>query len=187
MVTKDDPMCSDIPFLQWQGKFEEGVLVTIYGMLKTMHNTSIKEGWNTYMHNSDENLRQTYQANLKLIACDLVLWLMVGFAAILLGDWADEEEKEARRTGHLADAGEATFAGFLYKTVYNSKLDAAWWESIFSISMDFNPFVVTYIGNEAAALGNFLTGDASFADTMVKSFSAARQIRPMFTFLDQEE
>ena len=63
----------------------------------------------------------------------------------------------------------------------------AWWESIFNVSMDWNPFVVSYIGNEAKAIGNLLTGDASFADTIVKSFSAARQVRPIFTFLDQEE
>lgn len=113
-----------------------------------------------------------------------MLWAMIGFAATLLGDWADEEEKEARKTGHLEDAGQATFANFIYRTVYNSKLDAAWWESIFNISMDFNPFAVTYIGNEAKALGNFIVGDASFADTLVKSFSAARQMRPIFTFLD---
>lgn len=187
LVPEGDPNCSDTPFLQWQGKFEEGVLVTIYGMLKAMHNTSIKEGWNLYVHNSDENLRKTYQSNLWLAFCDIMLWAMIGFAATLLGDWADEEEKEARKTGHLEDAGQATFANFIYRTVYNSKLDAAWWESIFNISMDFNPFAVTYIGNEAKALGNFIVGDASFADTLVKSFSAARQMRPIFTFLDQEE
>ena len=116
-----------------------------------------------------------------------MLWLAIGGAALLLGDWADEEEKEAKKSGHFDDAAYAAYAGFIYKTVYNSKLDAAWWESIFSISMDFNPFAVTYVGNEAAALTNFLMGDASFADTIVKSFSAARQLRPIFTFLDQEE
>jgi hypothetical protein len=116
-----------------------------------------------------------------------MLWMAIGGAAALLGDWADDEEKEAKKSGHFDDAAYAAFVGFIYKTVYNSKLDAAWWESIFNISMDWNPFAVTYIGNEAATLTNFIMGDASFADTIVKSFSAARQIRPIFTFLDQEE
>lgn len=53
--------------------------------------------------------------------------------------------------------------------------------------MDWNPMAIAYVGNEAKAIGNFVTGDASFADTIVKSFSAARQVRPIFTFLDQEE
>jgi hypothetical protein len=112
------------------------------------------------------------------------MWLLIGGAALLLGDWADEEEKEAKKSGHFDDAMRATFAGLVYKTVYNSKLDMAWWESIFNVSMDWNPFVVSYVGNEASAIANFITGDASFADTMVKSFSAARQVRPLFTFID---
>ena len=187
LVPEWDENRSDTPFLQWQGKFEEGILVTAWGMLRAMHNTTIKEGWNLYMNNEDENLRKAYQSNMKLLICDFMLWLAIGGAALLLGDWADEEEKEAKKSGHFDDAAYAAYAGFIYKTVYNSKLDAAWWESIFSISMDFNPFAVTYVGNEAAALTNFIMGDASFADTIVKSFSAARQLRPIFTFLDQEE
>lgn len=187
LVTEDDPNCSDTPFLQWQGKFEEGILVTLWGMAKAMHNTSIKEGWDLYMNNKDESMRKAYKANLKLAFCDFVMWVLIGGAALLLGDWADDEAKEAKKTAHIDDVFAATFAGLAYKTVYNSKLDMAWWESIFDVSMDWNPFVVSYVGNEAAALGNFLMGDASFADTMVKSFSAARQIRPVFTFLDQEE
>lgn len=187
LVPKWDENRSDTPFLQWQGKFEEGVLVTMFGMLKAMNNTSIKEGWNLYMNNADENLRKTYKSNLKLLACDFLMWLLIGGAALLLGDWADDEAKEAKESGHFDDALYAAYAGLVYKTVYNSKLDMAWWESIFNVSMDWNPFVVSYIGNEAKAIGNLLTGDASFADTIVKSFSAARQVRPIFTFLDQEE
>lgn len=124
---------------------------------------------------------------MKLLICDFLLWAIVGGAASLLGDWADDEEKEAKESGHFDDAAYAAFTGLVYKTVYNSKLDAAWWESIFNISMDFNPFAVTYVGNEAKALTNFIIGDDSFSDTIVKSFSAARQLRPIFTFLDQEE
>ena len=184
LVYEGDENCSDTPFLQWQGKFEEGVLVTMFGMLKAMHNTSIKDGWNLYMNNADENLRKAYKSNLKLLACDFLMWLLIGGAALLLGDWADDEAKEAKESGHFDDALTAAYAGLVYKTVYNSKLDMAWWESIFNVSMDWNPFVVSYIGNEAKAIGNLLTGDASFADTIVKSFSAARQIRPIFTFLD---
>jgi hypothetical protein len=146
----------------------------MFGMLKAMNNTSIKEGWNLYMNNADENLRKAYKSNLKLLACDFLMWLLIGGAALLLGDWADDEAKEAKESGHFDDALYAAYAGLVYKTVYNSKLDMAWWESIFNVSMDWNPFVVSYIGNEAKAIGNLLTGDASFADTIVKSFSAAR-------------
>jgi hypothetical protein len=60
LVPEWDENKSDTPFLQWQGKFEEGILVTAWGMLRAMHNTTIKEGWNLYMNNEDENLRKAY-------------------------------------------------------------------------------------------------------------------------------
>ena len=175
--------------MQWQGKFEEGIIVTFWGMLKEMHNTSIKEGWNKYYHGEgiDENMAKAYKANLKMAFADFAMWILIGGAAALMGDWADDEMKEAKKSGHLDDAMAATWANLAYRTVKNSSLDFAWWNSIFDISMDWNPFAIAYIGNEAKAIGNFMTGDASFAETMVKSFSAARQLRPMFTFIDQEE
>ena len=187
LVPEGDPTCSDTPFLQWKGKFEEGVLVTVWGLLKSAHNKSWKEGWNDYWNNQDENLRKAYQSNIKLLVCDLIMWALIGGAATLLGDWSDDEQKEAKKSGHFEDAAYAAWVGLIHKTVYNSSLDFAWWNSIFEISMDWNPMAIAYVGNEAKAIGNFVTGDASFADTIVKSFSAARQVRPIFTFLDQEE
>lgn len=124
---------------------------------------------------------------MKLLVCDFIMWLVIGQAALLLGDWSDDEKKEAKKTGHFDDAAYATWTHLIYKTVYNSSLDFAWWNSIFEISMDWNPFAISYVVNEAKAINNLIIGDASFADTVVKSFSAARQIRPIFTFLDQEE
>jgi hypothetical protein len=188
-VPEGDENASDIPFMQWQGKFEEGIIVTFWGMLKEMHNTSIKEGWNKYWKGEgiDENMAKAYKANLKMAFADFAMWILIGGAAVLMGDWADDEMKEAKKSGHLDDAMAATWANLAYRTVKNSSLDFAWWNSIFDISMDWNPFAISYIGNEARAIGNFMVGDASFAETMVKSFSAARQLRPMFTFIDQEE
>lgn len=187
LVTQDDANCSDVPFLQWQGKFEEGVLVTLWGMGMAMYNTSIKEGFDSYWNNIDENLRQTYQANLKLLVTDLVMWSIIGGAAVLAGDWADDEYAKSKKSGKFEDAMYATWANLVYRTIKYSSLDFAWWNAIFEVSMDWNPFSISYIANEFNNIGRFITGDDSFADTMVKSFSAARQLRPMFTFIDQEE
>lgn len=187
LVPEWDENKSDVPFLQWQGKFEEGVLITAYGLLKTAFKTSWGDAWNSYWNNTDENLRKAYRANLKLGLCDFLLWAIIGSAANLLGDWADDESKKAKKSGHFEDALGATFAGLIYRTVYNSSLDTAWWHSIFDISMDFNPFAFTYIGNEAKVLTDFIFDDNTFSETIVKSFSAARQLRPIFTYIDQEE
>ena len=152
LVPEGDPTCSDTPFLQWKGKFEEGVLVTVWGLLKSAHNKSWKEGWNDYWNNQDENLRKAYQSNIKLLVCDLIMWALIGGAATLLGDWSDDEQKEAKKSGHFEDAAYAAWVGLIHKTVYNSSLDFAWWNSIFEISMDWNPMAIAYVGNEAKAI-----------------------------------
>lgn len=52
--------------------------------------------------------------------------------------------------------------------------------------MDWNPFAISYIGNEVKHISNLMMGDEKFVDTIVKSFSAARQIKPMFDLIKAE-
>ena len=112
------------------------------------------------------------------------MWSIIGGAAVLAGDWADDEYAKSKKSGKFEDAMYATWANLVYRTIKYSSLDFAWWNAIFEVSMDWNPFSISYIANEFNNIGRFITGDDSFADTMVKSFSAARQLRPMFTFID---
>jgi hypothetical protein len=79
----------------------------------------------------------------------------------------------------MSDAISATWANFLYRTVKSSGLDFAWWKAIFDITMDWNPMSIAYLGNEVAILSNFIFGDEEFSDVVIKSFSAARQVRPI--------
>jgi hypothetical protein len=105
----------------------------------------------------------------------------------MLGDWADDEEKEAKKSGHMSDAFTATFANLCYRTFKNSSLDANWISAIFDVSMDWNPFATTYLVNECKTLWNFITDDATASETLIKSMSAARQIRPILQCLNPEE
>ncbi len=188
-VPESDPNCSKMPFMQWQGKFEEGVIVTIGNFLNELRNTgSWKQAVDSMFGlNSDPELRKVYQANIKLFFSDLIMWILIGGAAVALsGDWADDEIKKAKESGHMRDAISATFADLAYRTIRYSSNDFAWWKSIFDISMDWNPMAISYLTKEFSYIGDMLTGDATFSDTVVKSFTATRQIRPIFDCLQSE-
>jgi len=171
--------------MQWKGKFEEGIAVTMADAIMqaagALGRGSITDAYNAiknkfiYNDNVDPELTKAYRSNLKMLLSDMFIMVIIGtFIAGSLGDWADEEEKKAKKSGHLSDAFRATFANLVHRTVKNSSLDANWVSAIFDVSMDWNPFATTYLANEAATLWNFATGDESAADTLVKSFSAAR-------------
>lgn len=180
-VPESDPNRSDVPFRQWKGKFEEGVILTLAGIMNDIRTMGWKEMLEArFGEDADPELKQVYLANIKLLITDLVMWGVIGMGATtMLEDWADDEEKEAKKSGHMADAIDATWAKFIHRTIKSSGLDFAWWHAIFDISMDWNPMSISYLANEIAILSNFIFGDEEFSDVVVKSFSAARQVRPI--------
>lgn len=188
-VPESDPNCSSVPFRQWKGKYEEGVILTIAGMLNDMRTNGFKNMLEMrFGENADPELKQVYIANLKLLFTDLVMYGIIGFGAtMMLGDWADDELKKARKSGHMDDAMQATLASFIHRTVKSSGLDFAWWKAIFDISMDWNPMAISYMANELAAIANFIVGDIEFSDLAVKSFSAARQVRPIIECISNDD
>ena len=47
--------------MQWHGKFEEGILVTLWDMAKLAYQKhSLKDAWNEKWNNADEDMRKTY-------------------------------------------------------------------------------------------------------------------------------
>ena len=186
LVSENDPNCSKVPFMQWKGKFEEGVLITLVSLaIDTYQNKSIRQAWNNkFGANVDPELKKAYESNIKLLFTDLVMAAIIGgLVAGALGDWADDEEKEARKSGHMDDAIMATAVGLLYRTINNSAMDFLWWNSIFDISMDWNPMSLVYFGNQLNLVSEVFTGEADAVEVAVKSFSAARQVRPILECL----
>ena len=100
--------------------------------------------------------------------------------------WKDDLIKEAKESADATDAAIASAANIIARSINNSRLDFNWFKSIFEPSMDWNPFAVSYMANEAKHIYNYVTGDQEFSDIIVKSFSAARQIKPMFDLLKVE-
>ena len=117
---------------------------------------------------------------MKLFWCDLFLVFFIGQLAALAKLWADDLIDENKKDPSLSLAMGATFGNIVQRSVKNSGLDAAWWSAISEPAIDWNPFALTYIANEAKQVSNLIVGDKSFTDTIVSSMSASRQMRPMF-------
>ena len=98
----------------------------------------------------------------------------------------DDLADEAKQTKDAGDAASAAAFGLLAKSLRNSSLDFMWWDSIFKPTIEWQPFSFGWAQQEYENISAWVTGDASFFKTVGKSFGAARNIKPIFTYLDQQ-
>jgi len=85
---------------------------------------------------------------MKLITTDLLGMLLIGsILGGLLGGLADDEIKNAKKSGHMEDAMAATALNLMAKTVKNSALDFNMIDSLFGFVGDWNPFSISYATN----------------------------------------
>lgn len=186
-VEEGDPRASQIPFMQWKGKFEEGVLITLWDIIKRTkeHHGNIKQAWKEKVNGDD--LSKLYVSNIKLLISDMLGFILIGgLLSALLKGLADDEIKKARKSKHFEDALTATGANFLYKTVHNSALDMNFLSSIFETSVDWNPFSLSFMSSQVSNIWDMAIGDQSFSKTVCGAFSATRQFRPIFTCLESQ-
>lgn len=186
-VSESNPNRSDVPFMQWKGKYEEGIILTLAQLVMEVYHTGSTKGVFESMAQGDEDLVKTYKSNMKILIYDLLMAFIIGgLFASLLSDWVDEEEKDYKKHSNMSTALMLTFANLCYRTVKNSSLDFLWPKAIFEFSYDWNPFSLNFATSEVKNIANLITGDASFVQTITKSMSAARQFRPIFQLLEEE-
>ena len=141
--------------------------------------------WN----NPDHNLRIAYRSNLKQLAYDLVMLVVIGnIASYLLGDWADREEEEWRKDkGDQAKAMDFMMANFIFKTFDNSFRDFNMFASIGDPLADWQPFSFATLWDTSSRMWDAAVGDEEFSRTILRSFAAGRLAMPMFDSLTYEE
>lgn len=190
VITTDD---TGIPVLQWQGDYAEGVFVTLMGIAKEVWNnddkslggmmTTIRE---KFINNPDENYRRCYVQNLRILAFDACAAIMLGALCLGLSIVYDDLEDEAKKSEDLTDAILADMFGLVYKTFNYAKLDFFWWDSIFSPTIDWNPFAFSYLTNAAEQVFEVATGDKNAFAAFAESWGVARQNKPLFRYLAQQ-
>lgn len=189
LVFEDDPNCSKVKVQRWKGQWQEGICATLWKLGEGAVNGRLASEWDDLWNNPDENLRLAYRSNLKQIAYDLVMLFVVGnLVSFVFGDWADDEEDEWRKDkGDVGKASEYMMANFLFKTFDNSFRDFNMIASIWDPMLDWQPFAFNTLWSNASRIGNAALGDGDFARSIVTSFSAGRQISPLYDSLTFEE
>lgn len=148
--------------MQWKGKFEEGALVTLCNIVRdsVFGTHTLKEAWDSKWNANDPDMQKAYRSGIKLMMTDFIMLLLFGFIATgLLGDWAEEEKKHAKKTGNLGDAGVATFANIAHRTMKNASADFNWIKSIFDVTLDANPFALASLARTASSVADMVMGD----------------------------
>lgn len=182
-----------VPVLQWQGDYSEGVFVTLTSICREVWNNDDKSFGgmlqtikDKFTHNPDENYRRCYITNLKLIAYDTIAAILLGALCMGLKLVYDDLDDEAKKSEDLNDVILADMFGLFYKSFNYAKLDFFWWESIFSPTIDWNPFAFSYLTNAVEQVMDVATGDKNAFMAFADSWGLARQNKPLFRYLAQQ-
>lgn len=189
LVYEDHPNCSQVKVQQWKGQWQEGIMATLWKLGAGATQGRFREEWDELWNNPDENLRIAYRSNLKQLAYDLIMVCVIGnLVSYTLGGWADDEEDEWRKD--KGDTGKATdymMANFLFKTFDNSFRDFNAFSSIWDPMLDWQPFAFNTLWTNTSRMWDAATGDKDFSRSVLTSFSAGRQISPIYDSLRFKE
>lgn len=190
LVFDDHPNSSQVKVQQWQGRWQEGIMATLWKLGSGTVNGRFKEEWEELWNNPDENLRTAYRSNLKQLVVDLVTVAIIGnLASYVLGDWADDEEDEWRKDkGDTGKAMNFMMANFLYKTIDYSFRDFNMLSSILDPVVDWQPMAFSTLWNSGSRIwDSVVSEEGDFSKSVLQAFSAGRLVSPLYDSLTFEE
>lgn len=183
-----------IPFVRWQGQFQEGIMVTLAHMFQDIrhsNNSSIlgrfKEVHDRYYNHPDKNLRRAYRNNLRQALTDILAWLLIG---CLFGPALEDAAKD-----YMKDNGNETFQDAALNSintvgahiVTTSGADFNAFKSVFGIGVSWTPFSFQMLSRVISNMGMVLGGDKSFYDAIVTSSAATRSTKPIWDYIKGDE
>lgn len=181
-----------IPFMQYKGQFQEGILVTLVGFGKMLYNNR-GNGWaafidtmNYYWNNPDENLRRAYRNNIKQAWTDLLAFFLIGCMVGPALEQAAKDYYHENENDTFDEACENALFNLGANLVVTSSKDFQAFSSIFGIGLNWTPFSVRTYTRLIQNAGNVVSGDKSFYDAMVNTFAATRSVRPVFDYIGDE-
>lgn len=165
-----------VPYLVWQGQYQEGIFVTLAGIVKETYKTkSLIGAYKSYVNNEDKNLRTAYRSNLSQLWYDLLMMLLLGvFVAPAL-------QKAAK--GHVKEVGNENFAdacvnNALMNSVQMLKTstdDFFFINTIFlNRGMQWTPFALKTLSNTVSRISSCISGNTDMYDTLVKINATGR-------------
>lgn len=178
-----------VPFMQWQGQYQEGILVTAMSMVNDVFkgdaegNHSVSDVWDKYYNNADPNLQRAYRNNLKQLFYDLFMLLFVGMlvAPALLN--ATNE--------HIKATGNKSFENaFMNNCMLNTAEmfssaadDFNMVHSIFGRGAQWTPFAIQSADRTLTNISKMITGNKDLYDGAVNMFASTRSQQPIMDFI----
>ena len=184
---------TDVPFVQWRGKFQEGIIMTIMHELLEAKDNITEEGLikginTTYkeLQNTDDWESYYRRNNLKQFVYDVLAYLIFGavIASILKAN-ANNLKIEAKKNQDLGLAVGASMAYIAYRTCSNAASDFNFFDGILSpLTVSVSPFSFNWWTNTSKNALNTLFGDKTFIQGLSNSMAVTKQFKPILDVID---
>lgn len=175
-VPEGDKNASQIPYMVWQGDFNEGIMLTLYNMISAK---SIKQ----YLEIDDERLRKAYRANWRQFWYDMSMTLIFGsmVANRIVDNYAKGKIKEHKNP--LAQFGYNTFSSILSASL----MDFNPIESIGGRGMNWTPFALSQVSKIWTNWVRVLDSESSTVmDGLINTFGVTRTFKYPLQYIDDE-
>lgn len=182
-----------IPFTQWKGQWQEGIILTVSKSIRGMFKDSEVDwynpftwlgGYNRYIQTLDPSVQKAYRNNIRQMWMDLLGLFLIGtLLGGLLADKDKELIKNAKDSGELSDAAFASLFNVGYRSIVYSADDFNAWKSVTGPIFDWNPYASTQISNIIKRVFNASTGDKSMFQNITNTFAATKTVSPIMTYL----
>lgn len=168
------------PFYQWEGQWQEGVMLTLSDMVKSMWDQkSFIKGFQSKWDETDIKLQNAYRSNIKQFGYDLIMFALIGsILGALLGDWLDELKNENRKNRDFTVGLGIAAANIAVMSVKNSFLDLNFIDSVGSPIGQWTPFAFEWGTRTLSNWWNVAIGDEDFWDGVVKTSGGLKQMKP---------
>ena len=190
LVKEGEPGNSGIKVQKWEGQWQEGIILTLSKFVDSwITHKSFKAAWHDIVDVEDVNLRTAYRSNLKHILLDIFFAVVVGnlFAA-LMDPWKEEAKKKSNKDqDDMGLAAQYAAVSLVADSFEHSFMDFNFLESIFSPTMDWQPFAFSSLQRLAENVSDYITTDQSFASTIANSASVLRQAKPIIKCIGYNE
>lgn len=181
------------PFYKWEGRFEEGILLTFTKVLNDLvvgsyKKGSVREGWklmtNDIWNNEDENLRRAYRSNLRQLFYDLFMLLFVG--AVVSGSLAEFVKDDIKERGNdtMNDAVINTTLSLGSKILTNSAYDFNFLDAIAGRGTQWTPFSFETLNRTVDTFSSVISGDKSLYQGLINTVAATRATKPFWDYVD---
>ena len=168
------------PVYRWEGQWQEGIMLTLSDMVKSMWDKkSIIAGFKDKWNSPDEKLQNAYRSNIKQFGYDLIMFALIGsILGALLGDWLEELKDDNKKNRSFIVGLYLSAANIAVSSVKNSFLDLNFIDSVGSPIGQWTPFAFEWGSRTLNNWWNVVVGDEDFWDGVVKTSGGLKQIKP---------